>query len=197
MIKIKHGSLPKSKREWAFLFILGSLLIFFKPALCSCRGEEREGGVVSVKTFVSQDAVHPGGAFKVAFLLNILPGWHIHGAELADQFLIPSTLMIEENDEVTVLHTYYPEAVSRLYGYSEVELQVYEGEVALAVLLKISDDASAGDKTVKASFLFQACDNQSCLAPETLDLKIPFRVAPASEKVTEINQKIFARIRFE
>ncbi len=134
---------------------------------------------------------------KIAIVLDILPGWHIHGAELADRFLIASALMIEENDEIEVLETYYPEARSQLYSYSEIELQVYEGEVVLGALLKISKDATVGEKTLKAGFLFQACDDQSCMAPKTLDLEIPVHVVPHSAEIEEINQAVFSKIKFK
>jgi thiol:disulfide interchange protein DsbD len=187
----------KSKNIRAAFSILVSFIFLSGLLSGFCLGEDQEEGVVTVRSFVSRDGVHPGGTIAVALLLDILPGWHIHGAELADQFLIASTLMIEENDEVKVLETYYPEAKSQLYSYSEIELQVYEGEVVLGALLQINDAASVGDKTLKARFLYQACDEQSCLAPQTLDLEIPFKVVPASAEVKKINQEIFTKIKFK
>jgi thiol:disulfide interchange protein DsbD len=171
----------------------------FQFLLCSFSlfgwGQDEE--VVTAKTYVSHDGVHPGGMIKIAILLDILPGWHIHGAELADRFLIASALMIEENDEIKVLETYYPEARSQLYSYSEIELQVYEGEVVLGALLQISKDATVGEKTLKAGFMFQACDDQSCMAPKTLDLEIPIYVAAPSAEIEEINQAVFSKIKFK
>jgi DsbC/DsbD-like thiol-disulfide interchange protein len=187
----------KSKNRRAAFSLILSFLLLTGFISGFTWGQNQEEGVVTVKTFVSQDGVHPGGTIAVAFLLDILPGWHIHGAELADQFLVATTLMIEENDEVQVLDTYYPEAKSQLYSYSEIELQVYEGKAVLGSLLKISQDASAGNKTLKASLLYQACDEQSCMAPQTLDLVIPFRVVPASVAVEEVNRDIFAKIKFK
>lgn len=45
--------------------------------------------------------------------------------------------------------------------------------------------------------LFQACDDQSCMAPKTLDLEIPFKAVPASVETNKINQKIFSKLKFE
>ena len=155
-----------------------------------------EGKVLDVKTYLSQDGVHPGGVLDVAFLLDILPGWHINGPELADQFLIACTLLIEEDDTVEVLEIYYPVPETRTYSFSEVELQVYEGKVVLGARIKVSDAIPMRKNLQKASFLYQACDDMSCMAPETLEFEIPFQVVPASAEIKQINQDIFSQIKF-
>jgi thiol:disulfide interchange protein DsbD len=155
-----------------------------------------EGEVLDVKTYVSQDGVHPGGIIDVAFLLDIIPGWHINGPELADQFLIACTLVIDEDDTVEVLEVYYPVPETRAYSFSEVELQVYEGKVVLGARIKVGDAIPMGKNLLKASFLFQACDEVSCMAPETLEFKIPIQVIPASKEIKQINQEIFSQIKF-
>jgi DsbC/DsbD-like thiol-disulfide interchange protein len=154
-----------------------------------------EGEVLEVKTFLSQDGVHPGGTIDVAFLLDILPGWHINAPELADPFLIACTLLVDGNDDVEVVEIYYPLPENRTYSFSEVELQVYEGKVVLGARIKVSDAISQGKKVLKASFLYQACDDVSCMAPETLQFEIPVQVVSATEEIEKINQDIFAEIK--
>jgi len=158
--------------------------------------EASDGEVLDVKTYISQDGVHPGGVIDVAFLLDILPGWHINGPELADQFLIPCTLMIEEDDNVEVEEVYYPVPETRVYSFSEVELQIYEGKVVLGARIKVGDAIHHGENTLKASFLYQACDDVSCMAPETLEFEIPFQVVPASTEIKQIHKDIFSQIKF-
>ncbi len=155
-----------------------------------------EGEVLEVKTFVSQDGVHPGGKIDVAFQLDIIPGWHINGPELADPFLIACTLMIDENDDVELEEIFYPVPENRTYSFSEVELQVYEGKVVLGARIKVSDTISLGKNVLKASFLYQACDDVSCMAPETLQFEIPVQVVSATKEVKKINQDIFSQIKF-
>ncbi len=155
-----------------------------------------EGEVLDVKTYISQDDVHPGGVIDVAFLLDIIPGWHINGPELADQFLIACTLMIDEDDTVEVLEIYYPVPETRAYSFSEVELQVYEEKVVLGARIKVDETITLGKNVLKTSFLYQACDDVSCMAPETLEFEIPFQVVPASKEIKQINKEIFLQIKF-
>jgi DsbC/DsbD-like thiol-disulfide interchange protein len=188
---LKHKFPSKSWHRVAALF---ALICF--PFLMGFSSGWAEGEVLEVKTYVSQDGVHPGGKIDVAFLLDIIPGWHINGPELADPFLIACTLMIEEDDDIEVEEIYYPVPETRTYSFSEAELQVYEGKVVLGARIKVADAIAQGKNILKASFLYQACDNVSCLAPETLEFEILFQVVPAAKEVKRINQEIFSQIKF-
>ena len=184
---------PKKGKNPIIMFSFISLLVLSSFTLI----EAQEGEIITVKTFISQDGIHPGKQFQAAFLINITPGWHIYAPKLSDEFLIPSELIIEENDDIRVLKLYYPEPESRNFDYSDVELQIYEGEFVFGALIKVSDGIAQKDHTLKAQLLYQACDDRSCLPPMTLDLEIPFKVVPPSQKVKEINEKIFSKINFE
>ncbi len=185
------------KKEITFPRIILFFLIcfFFLCGLVSIEAKEEE--IITVKTFISHDGIHPGKSFKVAFLFNITPGWHINGPELLDEFLIPSELIIDEGDKVKVLKQSYPKPGSGRFEYSEVELPIYEGEILLGALIKVSDDIAQKKYLLKANLLYQPCDDRTCMAPKTLKLEIPFKVVSPSIKVKEINKKIFSKIDFE
>jgi DsbC/DsbD-like thiol-disulfide interchange protein len=184
---------PKYGKNLISLFSLLSL--FFHTNFQSI--EAREDEILTVKTFISQDGIHPGKQFQVVFLINIIPGWHIYAPKLSDEFLIPSELIIDENDDVQVLKLYYPEPKSEKFDYSDTELQIYDGEVIFGALFKVSDGISQKGHILKAQLLYQACDDRSCLPPKILDLEIPFKVVPLSQKVNQINLKIFSKIDFK
>jgi len=181
----------KSGYRISLLSVLACLLILPGFSLGWAEGE-----VVTIETFFSQDGVHPGETIDVAFLLDILPGWHINGPELADQFLISCTLMIDEDDSIEVLELYYPDPETRAFSYSEVELQIYEGKIVLGARIKVGDAIPQGENILRAGFLYQACDDRSCMAPETLEFEIPFQVVPASKEIKQINEDIFSKIKF-
>lgn len=159
--------------------------------------QERDDEVVSVRTVVSQDGVHPGGTVKAAFILSIRPGWHINGPELDDPFLIASTLLVEESEDVGVLATSYPAAKTARFDYADGELRIYEGEIVVGVLLKAGGRVPAGDMPLKAKLLYQACDDRTCLPPKTIELEIPLRVVPPSAKIGSVHDEIFSKISFE
>lgn len=133
----------------------------------------------------------------MAFRVQISPGWHINGPDLPDPFLIPSELTVEEEEGITVSGYYYPEASTRRFPYAETECPVYEGEVILGALIRVAEKTPPGPRVLKAQFLYQPCDEATCLAPQTIDLKISFRVVPPSVPVKKLHEDIFERIRLE
>lgn len=159
--------------------------------------QERDEEVVSVRTLVSQDGVHPGGTVKAAFILSIRPGWHINGPDLDDPFLIASMLLVEESESVDVLATSYPETKTARFDYADGDLRIYEGEVVVGVLLKAGGRAPIGDMPLKAKLLYQACDDRICLPPKTLEWEVPLRVVPPSAKIETVHGEIFSKILFE
>jgi thiol:disulfide interchange protein DsbD len=182
------------KKEISFPRIILFILICFSFIWTSLLIEAQEKEIVRAETLISRDGIHPGESFKVAFVLNIVSGWHINGPRLDNEFLIPSELIIEENDKIKVLSLYYPRPESARFDYSEAEVSVYEGEILLGALLKVSDDIALTKHFLKGSFLYQPCDDRSCMAPRALELEIPFQVVPVSTKTEEINKEIFSKL---
>lgn len=172
-----------------------SLSLFLLCGFSSGLVEEEE--VVAIKTFVSQSGVHPGGTIKIAFLLDILTGWHINATKITDEFLVSSQLILEEDDHINVLELYYPEGIMSAFSYSDSEIEIYEGEVILGALIKVRDGAAVGKHILEAKFLYQPCDDQTCMSPRTHDMRVPIQVVPASEQIIEINKDIFLKIHFK
>jgi hypothetical protein len=115
------------KKEISFPIIILFILIFFSFIWNSLLVEAQEDEIVTAKTLISRDGIHPGESFKAAFVLNIVSGWHINGPRLDNEFLIPSELIIDESDKIKVLSLHYPKPESERFDYSEAEVLVYEG----------------------------------------------------------------------
>jgi thiol:disulfide interchange protein DsbD len=179
-----------------FKTMLFILVVFGLLGQAYPQGQENTQ-VLQFQTFLSRNAVHAGETFKVALLLRINPGWHINGHELADEFLIPSSLTFDENQGLKITDYYYPKANSGKYEYSEYELLVYEGEVVFAATVKADAGLQAGQQNLTGKFMYQACDHRSCLPPKTINLGIPVAIVDLSQETIEINQEIFSKIESE
>jgi thiol:disulfide interchange protein DsbD len=182
------------KKEISFPIIIFLILVCFSFIWTPSLVEAQEREIVTAKTLISRDGIHPGESFKVAFVLNIVSGWHINGPRPDNEFLIPSELIIDENDNIRVLSLHYPKPESARFDYSEAEVPVYDGEILLGALIKVSDDIALKKHFLKGSFLYQPCDDRSCMAPKALELEIPFQVVPLSKKTEEINKEIFSKL---
>jgi len=168
-----------------------TLCLVLAPALTAQENEQ----VVEVKSALAKDAVRPGETFKAAVILKVQAGYHINDNAPLDEFMIPTSLAIEDNPDFEVIEIYYPTGRRARFSYSEAELLVYDGETALGVLLKAKDGLAPGAKILKAILSYQACDNTSCLPPKELPFEISVLVAKTGG--ADIHPEIFGKLRFK
>src|SRR6267378_4273576 len=67
----------------------------------------------------------------------------------------------------------YPNEINKKFSFSEKPLAVYEGEVPIKVLLKAAAATTRSSHSLPAKLNVQACDDQVCYSPGTLELTIP------------------------
>jgi thiol:disulfide interchange protein DsbD len=107
-----------------------------------------------------------GGAAVVE--MTIASGWHVNAHEPRDRFLIPTTLEIVAPSGMQAAAVRYPEPIEKALAFSEgKKLQLYEGRVRFEAPL---EGTPAGAGTLRAKLRYQACDDETCLAPKTLEL---------------------------
>lgn len=184
----------KSKKKLiVFPVLIFGLVFLFGYSLSSSEEEE----IVKVKTFISKNGIHPGETFKVALFVQISPPWHIHASELSDEFLIPTEMIFEENENLEVTQYYYPEPKSEKFEYSDSELQIYDEEVIMGALIKASSELQPGEYKLKGKLGYQACDDRSCLPPKKVEFEILVKIIPVSQETEDIHPEIFSKLDFK
>jgi thiol:disulfide interchange protein DsbD len=153
-----------------------------------------EGHVIAVQSLISREAVAPGETFKAAVIVRVQAGYHINDNAPLDEFMIPTTLVLDDHPDFEVIETSFPKGRRARFSYSEAELVVYEGEVVLGVLLRAKEGAAPGVKSLKASIGYQACDDVSCLPPKELAFAISVPVAAAGGAA--VRPEVFDKLRF-
>jgi hypothetical protein len=100
---------PKQGRLVVILAAAAALTTFIgsSPAP-ACSQDKPEDQVVSVRTLLSRDGVHPGDVFKAAFIVKIRPGYHVNDNAPLDQFLVPTSLSIDDCSSLEVLELAIP-----------------------------------------------------------------------------------------
>ena len=114
-----------------------------------------------------------GGQGEVVARLTVKDGYHVNANPATYPYLIATTLSIEPNDGISAGTISYPKPLTRQFPFAENPLAVYEGESEIKVPLKASASATKGERTIPAQLRIQACDDQVCYPPGTIDLKIP------------------------
>lgn len=178
----------------AALVICACFIWFYLLCICC---PAADGSLVKATPLLSKDKIRPSDPFKVAFRVSIEPGYHINGNEIADPFLVPTELFLEEQPNLRVEEYLYPTPRSARFSFSESELLVYEGDILIAVLIQAGKELAPGSQKLKGKLLYQACDNVTCFPPCEVQIEIPLDIVPSSQKTKDINQDVFYKLEFK
>jgi thioredoxin:protein disulfide reductase len=148
---------------------------------------------VKIKSYLSFDKVYQGSEVKLAAKVNIEDTWHINSNKPYEDYLIPTELFLE-SDKFKISKISYPEPHDFLFDFSESPLSVYEGEVYIGALVKVSDKVEPGEYHLIITLDYQACNDKSCLAPTSVSDTLIVTVADKQSVVNEINHDIFKNI---
>ena len=108
----------------------------------------------------------PGAPSELLVRLTIQQGWHVNANPASLDFLIPTRVAAADpNNRVDVV---YPGGANYHPRFSLEPLEVYQGEIDIRVR-----PASPLGPGAELDLTFQACDDTTCLPPETLRLAIP------------------------
>jgi DsbC/DsbD-like thiol-disulfide interchange protein len=119
--------------------------------------------------FPEQVTVPAGKASPVALHFRIAPGLHINSHTPRESYLIPTTLSIPEGSGVRLDGASYPAGTDFTLPLDPgTKLSVYTGEFVIQTRIV----ATAGDHLVEARLRYQACDQNACLPPRTINVPI-------------------------
>jgi len=157
----------------------------------------QQGAILETKIFLSKDRVYAGETFKAALRLGIGPGWHVNANPVNDDYLVPTTVDLREDGNFHIIKFVYPTPLTAKFDFSEADSVIYTGSALFGILIKAGDRVGPGIYKLKGSVMYQACNEQSCLAPETIGFDLEITVADFDQKTGEINADVFAAIDFK
>ncbi len=105
--------------------------------------------------------------------VRIQSGSHVNSDKPRSEFLIPLRLEWEPGPlQVSSIH--YPPAEEIQVGPDK--LLVYTGDFAVKTDFKAAPNTQPGKLDVKGKLHFQACNNQMCFRPATVDVVLPVNI---------------------
>ncbi|MFY9611819.1 MAG: protein-disulfide reductase DsbD domain-containing protein [Blastocatellia bacterium] len=132
--------------------------------------------VIKVRPAEPVFKVKTGAAVEAAVVIDIEAGYHINSNRPAESFLIPTALKLQPLKGLTIARVLYPKAKLQKFTFSPKPMSVYEGKVLLKFTVRALPSLAAGSHMVKGKLTVQACNNEQCLRPQTIDVEIPFDV---------------------
>jgi hypothetical protein len=178
----------------ALAIVAATLLLIILAALPSAHPQIPSGReVVAPTAYVSLEPVARGSSFQLAVVLKIRNGFHINARKPSAEYLIPTDLRptlpagFKSAGEIS-----YPKGELHTFGFTKTPLNVYEDKVVLRVPLAAQSDAPLGAQKISLKLRYQACSNEVCLPPVTLDLDAPLTVAANAANSRPAHPELFA-----
>jgi thiol:disulfide interchange protein DsbD len=174
------------------LFVLAALFSLVGAATAQDQPPANSAKVVAVQGFPSLKPIHPGTLFTVAVQVQVQPGWHVNAHQGLPEFFIPADLSPDAGAPVSLASAVrYPDGVKETLGGAGQSFPVYEGTVLFYADVKLNPDTPEGSLSLPFTLKIQACNNQLCLAPASVAVKIPITVAGLSRPVAPFHPELF------
>jgi Disulphide bond corrector protein DsbC len=113
-----------------------------------------------------------GGAVEVKTRALLKSGYHVNSNTPSESYLIPLRLTWEPGP-LEAAEVVFPKAHMEKYEFSPNPLSVFTGDFELVTKFKVAANASAGPAVVLGKLRYQACSNNACLPPRTIEIKLP------------------------
>ncbi len=138
--------------------------------------DKRIASVDVVKAAPQPVEISASSSGEAIVRLTIQSGYHINANPPTYSYLKATELEIAPGEGVSVGHPVYPQPLNRKFPFAEKPLAVYEGDTEVKATLKADKSAKQGQRSLAAKLRIQACDDQVCYPPGTLDLVIPVSI---------------------
>ena len=123
-----------------------------------------------VKVGPSGVELSSGGSADLAIPISIQSGYHINANPATFDYLITTELTFDKSDGITFGKPVYPAAKKMKFQFAEQPLAVYEGNVQIKLPLQVAPNAAKGKRSLAAHLRVQACDEEKCFPPDTLQV---------------------------
>jgi hypothetical protein len=120
--------------------------------------------------------IKAGASAEASIKLTIASGYHINANPPSFSYLKATELNVEPGGGITPGKPVYPSSVTRKFAFSKDPLAVYEGETEIKLPLSAAADAQKGAQTLKGKLRIQACDEEACYPPRTVETSIPVTI---------------------
>jgi thiol:disulfide interchange protein DsbD len=164
------------KKFTVLLCVLLTAACAKQPAPATKNEPPRIASIDVVKVISDEVALAKGASGDAFVRLQIQNGYHINANPASFPYLIATQLDVTPASGVSVDFITYPDPLTRTFSFADQPLKVYEGDTIVKAKLKAAVSAETGKHNLSAKLRVQACDDQVCYAPGTIDLTLPVTV---------------------
>ena len=116
-----------------------------------------------------------GATVTAKLQVSLGSSYHVNSNKPHEEYLIPLRLEWMPAPLAVEVVT-YPKPHDEKYTFSEKPLSVYTGDFEISTTFKVPADALAGPSILLGKLRYQACNNNMCFPPKTVEVKLPVTV---------------------
>lgn len=116
--------------------------------------------------------IKPGGHKTVTLTFLINEKYHIQGAFIDNEYLIPTRLTFTSKEEIVIGSVQFPAPHKFWMASVDEPLEVFSNKLEIKVPLEVSKSSKRGVYPMKGSLYYQACDSVKCYYPRNLDFEV-------------------------
>jgi thiol:disulfide interchange protein DsbD len=151
---------------------------------------------IAVRTEVGQSGVLAGGTLDFAAILTIAPSWHVNSNRPNEEWLIPTEVWLDDSTTVRAEAVAWPTSHEIRLSFSEVPMAVFEGQAVVGVRVRAPESLPGGVFEFSGGIGYQACNDETCLAPERVPFTISVPVVGSGASIERRTTGAFAGLRF-
>ena len=149
---------------------------------------------VHTEGVLSVDKVQPGSTFQIAIVMTFDKGWHAN-ANPAGEGLIPTQVVLPEHTDLQFGKVIYPKG-DVLEIASIGKAPVYHDQAVIGIQATLGQNAQLQKIELPFKLTYQACSDEQCLLPKTVNVNIPMDIVGTDQPVRPINAEIFSSLQF-
>jgi len=117
-----------------------------------------------------------GTAAEAKIAVSVQPGFHVNSNTPSADYLIPLKLTWAPGGALEPGAVVFPKPQMEKYEFSDEPLSVFTGDFNLIARFKVPAAASQGPGIMLGKLRYQACNNNSCFPPKTVEVRLSYQV---------------------
>lgn len=137
------------------------------------------GDIVKLSVQKPAGEIQKWQQFSVEVTASINPSWHINSNKPNDEFLIPTVISAKGNG-IKLVKIKYPKPHDINLSFSDSPVSVFEGETKIGLTFEVQEGAAAGKQNVEVKLDYQACNDVTCLPPNSVSANFEMLISEKS-----------------
>ena len=116
-----------------------------------------------------------GATVEAKIGLQLRSGYHVNSNRPNEDYLIPLRLKWEPG-ALAATEVIFPKPEQKNYAFASKPVSVFTGDFQVVARFKVDANAPAGPGVLVGKLRYQACSDDTCYRPATLEIRLPYEI---------------------